>query len=80
MYIDESTASKVNIMEIIDERVFENKTGEKIIMLPDTDAAPGRDVRLSNLSHCTVLLLDFMGALRMDNIDNCNIYAGPIAG
>ena len=43
-------------------------------------AAAGKDIRLLNLTNCTVIILDPLKALRVDGLTNCQVYTGPIAG
>lgn len=42
--------------------------------------AAGKDIRLLNLTNCTVIILDPLKALRVDGLTNCQVYTGPIAG
>lgn len=64
----------------IDERILEDKTGEKLVLFPEKDSVACRDVRLSRLTNCTIYILDVMGAIRMDHLTDCTVYAGPVAG
>ena len=78
----EESASKLSggIDVVIDERVLEDRVGEKLELLPEEGSTVGGDVRLSRLEGCTVSILAVCGAVRMDNMKNCTIYTGPIAG
>lgn len=40
----------------------------------------GADYTLTNLRQCTIHLRGKMGALRIQNVQECLIYAGPVAG
>merc|ERR1712228_57210 len=55
---------------------IENKKLETIYL--KSGSINGSDVCLSNLVNCTVSIVDFIGALRMDNIKHCNVMTGPI--
>lgn len=40
----------------------------------------GTDLRLLNLTNCTVIILDSLRALRVDSLTNCVVISGPISG
>lgn len=40
----------------------------------------GADYVLSDLRQCTIHLRGRMGALRIQNVQDCLVYAGPVAG
>ena len=44
------------------------------------DELSGADLVLSDLRHCTIHLRGRTGALRIQNVKDCLIYAGPVAG
>merc|ERR1712129_6185 len=68
----DSAAATMNVNEI----KIENKNLQTIYL--SNGSINGSDVWLSNLVNCTVSIVDFIGALRMDNIRHCNVMTGPI--
>jgi hypothetical protein len=58
----------------LDALLIEAKTKEKIVLKPG-----GKDVMLKDLSDCEVHLLDVVGALRVQNLQRCIIWAPAVA-
>jgi hypothetical protein len=42
--------------------------------------AAGKDIRLLNLTDCTVVILDPLKAMRVDGLTRCTVITGPVAG
>ena len=40
----------------------------------------GADYSATNLTDCTVLLLEALSALRLRRLERCTVVAGPVAG
>jgi len=69
--------------------VFANKT-DKTLRIPPLEATEddskmeypdkGKDVTLGNLKNCTVAVCLRLGTLRLVNVQDCEIYCGPIDG
>jgi len=47
-------------------------------MLPGS--IDGKDVTITNVSNRSIFICDWMSALRIDNVNNCKIYCGPVSG
>ena len=58
---------------------IENKSNETIIVEPG-QLKDGGDIVLYNLTDCIVVIRDTMSALRVDKLNRCHVYGGPIAG
>ena len=72
-----------------DGETIDGRTGELICIVPPSGshaasskagAAGGRDLRLSRLTDCTVVLLEPLRALRVDGLVRCHVYTGGVAG
>lgn len=71
-----------------DGETIDGRAGELICVMPPTaaaasapaGAAAGRDLRLSRLTDCTVVLLEPLRALRVDGLVRCHVYTGGVAG
>jgi hypothetical protein len=70
-----ASASNRDIAAVpLDAVLIEAKTKEKIVLKPG-----GKDVMLKDLSDCVVHLLDVVGAVRVQNLERCVIWAPAVA-
>lgn len=51
-----------------------------LVITETADRLSGADYTLTNLRDCEVHLRGKMGALRISNVSNCVIFAGPVSG
>lgn len=77
-----------------DSETIDCREGELICIMPPEPTVPappgasaagggvggGRDLRLSHLRDCTVVLLEPLRALRIDGLVRCHVYTGGVAG
>ncbi|KAG6578169.1 dolichyl-phosphate beta [Phytophthora cinnamomi] len=54
---------------------FRNKTSETLTKLPGQ--IEGQPFDLSDLDGCTVMLLDHINQVQIDNLSNCRVFIGP---
>ncbi|KAG7391684.1 hypothetical protein PHYPSEUDO_003758 [Phytophthora pseudosyringae] len=54
---------------------FRNKTNETLMKLPGQ--IEGQPFDVSDLEGCTVLLLDHINQVQIDNLSNCRVFVGP---
>jgi hypothetical protein len=62
---------------------FDGKENETLRIDPGQlsgEDGKAKDGCLSNLKNCTVLIRDVTSAIRVDKLEDCRIYCGPIAG
>jgi hypothetical protein len=67
-----------------DELTVEAKAGEEVVVGADevgsVGGSVGKDLRLLNLTDCVVYIDAIVGAMRVDNLKRCHVYARPIPG
>ena len=63
------------------EVVVAGKTGESLVVGPSGDSTnAGADLRLAELTDCTVVIMSRPGAVRVDGLTNCTVYTGAVQG
>jgi tubulin-specific chaperone C len=75
----QQAAILAHVMNKLEDNVKIHNADGKTIVFKSGDI-DGKDVWISNVSDCTIHICDHLGALRMDNVKNCKIHVGAIAG